>query len=92
MRVEPTPHVYRNEDRRRRFGDRRWAGAERRAKPRQGGERAQHKARPWFTAEFAAHLLGQLVKGHAVSVEEARRAYEQPESKTPLRPRRETEA
>lgn len=89
MRVEPTPHVFRNEDRRGRLRDRRGAGEERRADPERAKERAQHKARPWITAVFGAHLLGQQSRP-TVSQDEAERAYGQPEAKTPLRPRHQT--
>lgn len=91
MRVEPTPHVFRNEDRRGRFRDRRGAGEERRTDPGRSGERAQHAPRLWITAVFGAHLLGQQSR-QGVSPEEAERAYGQPESRTPLRPRHETAA
>lgn len=91
MRVEPTPHVFRNEDRRGQFRDRRGTGEERRADPGRTAERAQHAPRPWITAVFGAHLLGQRSK-RLVSQREAERAYGQPESRSPLRPRHETAA
>jgi hypothetical protein len=91
MRVEPAPHVFRNEDRRQRFDDRRGSGEERRADPGRSAGRALHEARPWFTTAFGAHLLGQLDKAR-IPAKQARRAYQQPEARTPLRPSYETEA
>ena len=91
MRVEPAPHVFRNEDRRQRFNERRGSGQERRADPGRTEDRAQHEARPWFTPAFGAHLLGQLNKPR-VPAKQARRAYMQPEARTPLRPSCDTEA
>jgi hypothetical protein len=91
MRVEPAPHVFRNEDRRQRFDDRRGSGEERRADPGRTAERARHEARPWFTPAFGAHLLGQVNK-QRVPAKLARRAYLQPEARMPLRPSCDTEA
>jgi hypothetical protein len=91
MRIEPAPHVFRNEDRRQRFNDRRGSGEERRADPVGATERAKHEARPWFAPAFAAHLLGQANK-QRVPAKLARRAYLQPEARTPLRPSCDTEA
>ncbi len=91
MRVEPAPHVFRNEDRRQRFDDRRGSGEERRTDPGRSTGRAQHEARPWFEPAFGAHLLGQLNKSR-VPAKLARMAYLQPEARTPRRPSCETEA
>ena len=91
MRVERAPHVFRNEDRRQRFDERRGSGQERRADPGRAKERARHDAQPWFTPAFGAHLLGQLTKHH-VPPNHARQAYMQPEARTPLRPSCETAA
>lgn len=85
MRVEAAPHVFRNEDRRQRPEDRRGTGEERRADPDRGAGRATHASMPWFAPVFGAHLLGQS-KQERVSPKLARRAYQQPEAKTPLRP------
>ena len=91
MRVERAPHVFRNEDRRQRFDERRGSGQERRGDPGRATERAQHDAQPWFAPTFGAHLLGQLTK-HRVVPSQARKAYMQPEARTPLRPSFKTEA
>ncbi|MEY2759823.1 MAG: hypothetical protein RIR33_3601 [Pseudomonadota bacterium] len=85
MRVEPAPHVFRNEDRRRRPEDRRGTGAERRADPDRGPARAKHAFIPWFSPSFGAHLLGQA-EPTRISPKQARRAYLQPEARSPLRP------
>jgi hypothetical protein len=85
MRVEPAPHVFRNEDRRQRPEDRRGTGAERRADPDRGTTRARHASIPWFAPVFGAHLLGQAAPPR-ISPKQARRAYLQPEARTPLRP------
>jgi hypothetical protein len=84
MRVEPAPYVFRNEDRRQRFAERRAETEDRRseAKP---GPRARHAAHVWFAPAFGAHLLGQSAP-EKVFPALARRAYTQPESRTPLRP------
>jgi hypothetical protein len=84
MRVEPAPYVFRNEDRRGRFADRR-ASAERRADEPVTKRRAQHSAHVWFTPTFGAHLLGQAAGGRIIPASAAR-AYSQPEARTPLRP------
>lgn len=93
MRVEPAPHVFRNEDRRGRAEDRRGTGEERRADtgraPR--SETRQTPSRPWFEPVFGAHLLGQI-ETPGVSPRTAQRAYLQPESRTPLRPDHEAKA
>ena len=47
--------------------------------------RARHEAHLWFTPSFGAHILGQVTPTR-VTATEARRAYGQPESRTPLRP------
>lgn len=91
MRVEPAPHVFRNEDRRQRFDDRRGSGAERRVDPERESRRARHAAQFWFAPVFGAHLLGQG-KFQRVSEDEAKKAYLQPEAGTPLRPSCETAA
>jgi hypothetical protein len=84
MRVDPAPYVFRNEDRRGRFADRR-AIAERRVDEPVTRPRAQHSAHVWFTPAFGAHLLGQAVAERIVPARAAR-AYSQPEARTPLRP------
>ncbi|HVY87336.1 MAG TPA: hypothetical protein VG942_00605 [Hyphomonadaceae bacterium] len=83
MRVEPAPHVFRNEDRRSRFTDRR-ARAERRVDPVEQ-PRARHAAHLWFTPAFGAQILGQIAPETVVPAR-AERAYQQPEALTPLRP------
>ena len=85
MRVEAAPFVYRNEDRRQRFEDRRTADDDRRFTAAQPQQRARHEAHLWFTPSFGAHILGQVTPTR-VTATEARRAYGQPESRTPLRP------
>jgi hypothetical protein len=84
MRVEPAPYVFRNDDRRQRFEDRRSAAEDRRteqpAKPR-----ARHAAHVWFAPAFGAQILGQIAPESVIPVC-ARRAYAQPEARTPLRP------
>lgn len=84
MRVEPAPYVFRNEDRRQRFADRRVEGEDRRTDA-QTATRARHAAPMWFTPAFGAHLLGQVAPGTVIP-RLAQRAYTQPESRTPLRP------
>lgn len=85
MRVEATPFVYRNEERRQRFEDRRMAEEDRRFQPKQPASRARHEAHVWFASAFGAHILGQATPPK-VNATEAARAYTQPESRTPLRP------
>jgi hypothetical protein len=85
MRVEAAPHVFRNEDRRQRTEERRGTGEDRRADAEREAPRAKHAAHPWFTPTFGAHLLGQVAPTR-VTPKQARRAYQQPESNTPLRP------
>lgn len=85
MRVEPAPYVFRNEDRRQRFAERR-AETEDRRKETRPGPRARHAAHVWFAPAFGAHLLGQIAPEKVIPAL-ARRAYAQPESRTPLRPR-----
>lgn len=85
MRVEAAPHVFRNEDRRQRHVERRGTGEERRTDTDRNATRAKHTAVPWFAPVFGAHLLGQ-VEPSRVSPRQARRAYGQPEAKTPLKP------
>ncbi|MDZ4760992.1 MAG: hypothetical protein SGJ21_07980, partial [Alphaproteobacteria bacterium] len=83
MRVEPAPHVFRCSDRRQRqtvlasLVDRRSPSPDR---------RARHERQPWLSAVFGVHLLGQPART-GVSPRLAARAYAQPESRTPLRPR-----
>ncbi|MDP3494487.1 MAG: hypothetical protein Q8R82_15360 [Hyphomonadaceae bacterium] len=77
--------MYRNDDRRQRFEDRRMAGEDRRFEPEHHQQRARHEAHLWFTPSFGAHILGQ-VSPAKVTPTEAKRAYGQPESRTPLRP------
>lgn len=85
MRVEPAPYVFRNEDRRQRFEDRRASENERRAEESTRQTRAVHAAPKWFASTFGAHLLGQVTPTH-VPAAQVRRAYAQPETRTPLRP------
>ena len=91
MRVEPAPYVFRNEDRRQRFEDRRAAESEFTAETAKAQTRACHAAPKWFAPTFGAHILGQT-QSQRVSPEQARRAYEQPEARTPLRPSTVTSA
>lgn len=84
MRVEPVPYVFRNEDRRQRFADRRADTTDRRNEAKTSA-RARHAAPTWFAPAFGAHLLGQVAPG-AVIPRIAQRAYLQPEARTPLRP------
>ena len=91
MRIEPAPYVFRNEDRRQRFDDRRAAEAEFAAEAAHAQSRASHAAPKWFAPAFGAHILGQT-QSQRVSPEQARRAYEQPEARTPLRPSTSTKA
>jgi len=85
MRVEAAPHVFRNEDRRQRPEERRGSGEERRADPFRGPANAKPNAVPWFAPVFGAHLLGQIEPSRATP-NQVRRAYQQPEANTPLRP------
>jgi hypothetical protein len=91
MRVEAAPYVFRHEDRRQRFEDRRAPDEDRRADPERHTSRASHASQPWITPAFGAHLLGQLAPERAGAAT-IRRAYLQPEAKTPLRPSCEEEA
>ena len=91
MRIEPAPYVFRNEDRRQRFYDRRLYHAGPQADAGGGPSRAVHPAPRWFAPAFGAHILGQA-QPRQVTTDEARRAYEQPEARTPLRPRIATRA
>lgn len=93
MRVDPAPHVFRNEDRRSRAEDRRGTGDDRRhdADRDANATRSRLNARPWFEPVFGAHLLGQIEKSR-VAPAAAHRAYLQPESRTPLRPDHEAKA
>jgi hypothetical protein len=85
MRVEAAPHVFRNEDRRQRFEERRGTGEDRRYDSQREAPRAKHEAHLWFAPVFGAHLLGQVSPAKATP-KQARRAYQQPEANTPLRP------
>ncbi len=85
MRVEAAPFVFRNEDRRQRFEDRRAAEQDRRFETTQNSTRACHEAHLWFASAFGAHILGQVTPAKTTAAE-AKRAYGQPESRTPLRP------
>ncbi len=85
MRVEAASFVWSAYDRRTRTADQR-AGEERRGGDRRRQRRAEHTAQPWISAPFGAYLLGQITPSSpAPGV--ARRAYAQPETRTPLRPR-----
>ncbi len=86
MRVEAAPFVYRNDERPQRFEDPRTTQDERCAEQAQSGPRARHAAHVWFSPPFGAHILGQATP-HRVTPAEAARAYTQPESRTPLRPK-----
>ena len=85
MRVEPAPYVFRNEDRRQRFIERRASAEDRREHTHSNNRRAQHPAHIWFAPAFGAHLLGQASPQKPLPAQ-ARRAYSQPEARTPLRP------
>jgi hypothetical protein len=85
MRVEAAPYVFRSEDRRQRPEGRRFAEEDRRTQKEQPSERARHAAHVWFAPAFGAHILGQA-KPERVTPAQARRAYTQPETRTPLRP------
>lgn len=85
MRVEAAPYVFRNEDRRQRFEGRRASDEELRPEQPQSAQRAKHAAHVWFHPALGAHILGQ-VKPTRATAAEARRAYQQPEARTPLRP------
>ena len=84
MRVEPVPYVYRNDDRRQRCDDRRIALDDRRTE-NPDVTRARHPAHVWFAPAFGAQILG-LIAPEPVIPARARRAYLQPEARTPLRP------
>lgn len=85
MRVEAAPYVFRSDDRRQRLEDRRLAEEDRRSQAEPSAERARHAAHVWFAPAFGAHILGQT-KPERVTPAQARRAYTQPETRTPLRP------
>lgn len=86
MRVEAAPYVFRSDDRRQRFEDRRTSEDDRRFEAAQSNAaRARHEAHVWFAPAFGAHILGQVAPAQ-VTPSQARRAYTQPESRTPLRP------
>jgi hypothetical protein len=84
MRVQPVPYVFRNDDRRQRFEDRR-AAEDRRTEENGDAPRARHAAHVWFMPAFGAQILGQIAPA-TVTPARARRAYAQPEARTPLRP------
>jgi hypothetical protein len=84
MRVEPAPYVFRSDDRRQRFDDRRM-DSDRRDTQDRPRQRAQHAAHTWFQPAFGAHILGQIAPEQA-NPAEALLAYTQPESRTPLTP------
>jgi hypothetical protein len=84
MRVEPAPYVYRNDDRRQRFEERRIAADDRRT-DQPSAPRARHAAHFWLAPAFGAQILG-LIAPEMVAPARARRAYMQPEARTPLRP------
>ena len=87
MRIEPAPYVFRNEDRRQRFDDRRTSETEQRTQETARQTRAIHAAPKWFASTFGAHLLGQVqALPSRVPAAQVRRAYAQPEERTPLRP------
>lgn len=86
MRVQAAPFVYRNDERPQRFEDPRTATEDSCAEPEQQTHRARHPAHAWFSPTFGAHILGQSTP-YRVTATEAARAYTQPESRTPLRPR-----
>jgi hypothetical protein len=84
MRVVPAPYVYRNDDRRQRCEDRRVAADDRRTE-QPSPPRARHTAHVWFAPAFGAQILG-LIAPETIFPARARRAYLQPEARTPLRP------
>lgn len=86
MRVEPVPAVYHAGDRGERRADDSGDPSERRQSNRRD-RRARHAARPWLAAEFGAHLLGQGAPLPPAAPAAVDRAYRQPESRTPPRPR-----
>lgn len=61
------------------------AEADRRTQTEQAADRARHEAHVWFAPAFGAHILGQA-RPERVTPARARRAYCQPEARTPLRP------
>ena len=65
MRIEPAPYVYRNDDRRQRYEDRRAAGVDRRSEPSQA-PRARHAAHVWFAPAFGAQILGLIAPATVV--------------------------
>lgn len=85
MGIDPVPYVFRHEDRRQRFDDRRTPEADRLTEITDNRARASHAAPKWFAPAFGAHILGQGAPIR-VTPAEARRAYLQPEARTPLRP------
>lgn len=84
MRVAPVPYVFRNDDRRERLDERRVADTDRR-EDEISAPRARHAAHVWFAPAFGAQILGQIAPETVVPAR-ARRAYQQPEARTPLRP------
>lgn len=85
MRVEAAPFVFRSEDRRKRPDAERRGHADRRSSAR-SERRARHTTHAWHMPAFAAHLLGQAYP-NIIDATVVTRAYTQPESRTPLRPR-----
>jgi hypothetical protein len=86
MRIEAAPHLSRFDDRRPRPELRR-AGFDRRAEPAPvASPRAAASPHVWLQPAFGAHILGQAAPERAAPGVLAR-AYAQPESRTPLRPR-----
>lgn len=85
MRVEAAPYVFRSDDRRQRFEDRRMSEEDRRTETAQSATRAKHAAHVWFASAFGAHILGQVTP-ERVAPSKVKRAYAQPEARTPLRP------
>jgi hypothetical protein len=84
MRVEAASFAWSAYERRTRAAERR-APEERRDGDRRRQRRAEHTAQPWISAPFGAYLLGQI-SPPSPQPAIARRAYTQPEARTPLRP------
>jgi hypothetical protein len=83
MKVEAASYVFRTSDRRQQ-SESRGKGQERR-NPETERRRARHTSSPWLMATFGVHLIGQFSTERALPTV-VRRAYMQPEAKTPLRP------
>lgn len=86
MRIEPAPIVFRAQDQRQHFQERR-EGGERRQTASQERRRARHPKQPWLQPAFGAQLLGQRLEPTFPDAQSIQRAYAQPEARTPLRPR-----